>query len=282
MLKNITFQRLSSWFFRKITRIQTKWFKNLFISQFAKIYKIDWQDCVRQRPEQFSSFNDFFTRELKPEARPLSDAAIISPADGKIAACGQLSDTEFIHAKGHHFTLEALIADPELAKTFKNGQFATIYLSPRDYHRIHMPVSGQLERTIHIPGKLYSVSLKTAEKIPTLFAENERHVSIFNTEYGKIALILVGAINVSSMETVWQGMITPPYASLLQYSYYRNEQISLEKGAEMGRFNMGSTVIVITEQNDLQLDALLKEYHPIKLGEPLLEKADERRDQPSL
>ncbi|MHC5225918.1 archaetidylserine decarboxylase [Ignatzschineria sp. LJL83] len=275
MLKNITFQRLSSWFFRKITRIKTKWFKNLFISQFAKIYKIDWQDCVRQRPEDFSSFNDFFTRELKPEARPLSDAPIISPADGKIAACGQLSDTEFIHAKGHHFTLEALIADPELAKDFKDGQFATIYLSPRDYHRIHMPVSGRLERTIHIPGMLYSVSLKTAENIPTLFAENERHVSLFDTEYGKVIVILVGAINVSSMETVWEGTITPPYASILKYSDYQNEEIFLEKGEEMGRFNMGSTVIVITENNELQLDEILKEYQPIKLGEALLHKAVE-------
>ena len=276
MLKNITFQRLSSWFFRKITRIKTKWFKNLFISQFAKIYKIEWQDCVRQRPDQFSCFNDFFTRELKPEARPLSDAAIISPADGKIAACGQLSDTEFIHAKGHHFTLEALIADPDLAQDFKDGQFATIYLSPRDYHRIHMPVAGRLEHTIHIPGMLYSVSLKTAENIPTLFAENERHVSLFDTEYGKVIVILVGAINVSSMETVWEGTITPPYASILKYSDYRNEEISLEKGEEMGRFNMGSTVIVITENNELKLDEIWKEYHPIKLGEALLHKAAEK------
>lgn len=274
MLKNITFQRLSSWFFRKITRIKTRWFKNLFINQFAKIYKIEWQDCVRQRPEQFTNFNDFFTRELKPEARPLSDVPIISPADGKIAACGQLSNTEFIHAKGHHFTLEALIADPDLAEEFKNGQFATIYLSPRDYHRIHMPVTGQLQRTIHIPGKLYSVSLKTAENIPTLFAENERHVSLFETEYGKVIVILVGAINVSSMETVWEGTITPPYASILKYSDYSHEEITLEKGAEMGRFNMGSTVIVITENNNLQFNETLKEYQPIKLGEPLLQKAD--------
>lgn len=273
MLKNITFQRLSSWFFRKITRVKTGWFKNLFISQFAKIYKIEWQDCVRQTPQEFSSFNDFFTRELKPEARPISDAEVVMPADGKIAACGTLSNTQFIRAKGHDFTLEALIADPELAQTFKDGQFATIYLSPRDYHRIHMPIAGKLERTIHIPGKLYSVSLKTAENIPTLFAENERHVSVFDTAHGKVIVILVGAINVSSMETVWDGTITPPYASILKYSDYSHEEISLEKGEEMGRFNMGSTVIVITENNDLALESQLKEYHPVKLGESLLRKA---------
>ncbi len=272
MLKNLTFQRLSSWFFRKITRIKTTWFKNLFISQFAKIYKIDWQDCVRQRPEEFHNFNDFFTRELTENARPISDAEIVSPADGKIAACGRLSDTQFIHAKGHNFTLESLIADPELAKNFKDGQFATIYLSPRDYHRVHMPITGKLLRTIHIPGMLYSVSLNTAAKIPSLFAENERHVSLFDTEFGKVIVILVGAINVSSIETVWAGTITPPYGTLLKYSDYQNENIILEKGAEMGRFNMGSTAIVITENNALNLNSLLKERHPIKLGEPLLEK----------
>lgn len=272
MLKKLTFQRLSSWFFRKITRIKTTWFKNLFISQFAKIYKIDWQDCVRQRPEEFHNFNDFFTRELTENARPISDAEIVSPADGKIAACGRLSDTQFIHAKGHNFTLESLIADPELAKNFKDGQFATIYLSPRDYHRVHMPITGKLLRTIHIPGMLYSVSLNTAAKIPSLFAENERHVSLFDTEFGKVIVILVGAINVSSIETVWAGTITPPYGTLLKYSDYQNENIVLEKGAEMGRFNMGSTAIVITENNALNLNSLLKERHPIKLGEPLLEK----------
>lgn len=275
LLNSPSFQRLSSALFRKITRIKTPWFKNLFIAQFAKIYKISWQDYERQSPEQFINFNDFFTRELKDGARPISDAAIVSPADGKIAACGKIDQTQFIHAKGHHFTLESLIADPELAKAFKDGSFATIYLSPRDYHRIHMPVEGQLLRTIHIPGKLYSVSLKTAEKIPALFAENERHVSLFETPYGKMIVILVGAINVSSIETVWSGTITPPYGKLLQYSDYQAEGISLKKGEEMGRFNMGSTAIVITEQGNLTLDSQLKEYQPIKLGEPLFHLQEE-------
>lgn len=274
-LNNLSFQRFSSALFRKITRIKTVWFKNLFISQFAKIYKIAWQDYERQSPEQFINFNDFFTRELKEGARPISDAALISPADGKIAASGALDKTQFIHAKGHNFTLESLIADPQLADTFKDGSFATIYLSPRDYHRIHMPVDGTLLRTIHIPGKLYSVSLKTAEKIPALFAENERHISLFETPYGKMIIILVGAINVSSIETVWSGTVTPPYGKLLQYSDYQKEGISLKKGEEMGRFNMGSTAIVITEKGNLMLDPLIKEYQPIKLGEPLFHLQEE-------
>lgn len=274
-LNNLSFQRFSSALFRKITRIKTAWFKNLFISQFAKIYKIAWQDYERQSPEQFINFNDFFTRELKEGARPISDAALISPADGKIAASGALDKTQFIHAKGHNFTLESLIADPQLADTFKDGSFATIYLSPRDYHRIHMPVDGTLLRTIHIPGKLYSVSLKTAEKIPALFAENERHVSLFETPYGKMIVILVGAINVSSIETVWSGTVTPPYGKLLQYSDYQKEGISLKKGEEMGRFNMGSTAIVIAEKGNLMLDPLIKEYQPIKLGEPLFHLQEE-------
>ncbi|GGZ88279.1 phosphatidylserine decarboxylase proenzyme [Ignatzschineria indica] len=274
-LNNLSFQRFSSALFRKITRIKTPWFKNLFISQFAKIYKIAWQDYERQSPEQFINFNDFFTRELKAGARPISEAAIVSPADGKIAASGALDKTQFIHAKGHHFTLESLIADPQLAETFKDGSFATIYLSPRDYHRIHMPVDGKLLRTIHIPGKLYSVSLKTAKKIPALFAENERHVSLFETPYGKMIVILVGAINVSSIETVWSGTVTPPYGKLLQYSDYQKEGISLKKGEEMGRFNMGSTAIVITEKGNLMLDPLIKEYQPIKLGEPLFHLQEE-------
>lgn len=271
MFKNSSIQRASSWLFRKITRIKTAWFKNLFITQFAKLYKIDWQDCVRQKPQEYLNFNDFFTRELKEGARPIADSAIVSPADGKIAAAGALADTHFIKAKGHHFTLEALIADPDLANHFKDGYFATVYLSPRDYHRIHMPVTGKLLKTTHIPGKLYSVSMKMADKIPTLFAENERLVSLFDTAYGKVIVILVGAINVSSIETVWAGSITPPYGKILQYSDYQQENISLQKGDEMGRFNMGSTAIVITEKEGLSLLPDIKEDTVIKLGEPLLE-----------
>lgn len=273
MFKNNSTQRASSWLFRKLTRIKTAWFKNLFITQFAKLYKIDWQDCVRQKPQEYLSFNDFFTRELKKGARPIADNAIVSPADGRIAAAGSLSNTRFVRAKGHDFTLEALIADPSLAELFRDGHFTTVYLSPRDYHRIHMPVTGKLLKTIHIPGKLYSVSMKMADKIPTLFAENERLVSLFETEYGKVMVILVGAINVSSIETIWTGTITPPYGKVLQYSDYQHENIIIEKGQEMGRFNMGSTAIVITEKEGLSLLTNIQEGAVIRLGEGLLDSA---------
>lgn len=272
MLKNRSFQRFSSALFRKITRIRANWFKNPFINLFAKLYKIEWADFERQSAKEFENFNDFFTRELKADARPLSNAPIISPSDGRIAAAGTLKGLQFIEAKGHQFTLDALLADPELAAQFRDGEFATIYLSPRDYHRIHMPTDGRLLRSIHIPGELYSVSLKMADKIPTLFAENERLVTLFETEYGKIILILVGAINVSSIETVWEGEITPPYGKTLHYRSWEEKEITLKKGEELGRFNMGSTVIVITENGQLSLDPKIKEQltnTTLKLGEPL-------------
>ncbi len=262
-------QRLISWCTRKLVHIKAFWFKNAFINLFVKFYPINWDECIKNSPDDYSSFNEFFTRELKADARPIENAPLISPADGKIAACGTLDDTQFIHAKGHHFSLESLIADPELASTFKNGSFATIYLSPSNYHRVHMPIDGKLVRAIHVPGKLYSVSLKTAESIPTLFAENERYISVFETRYGKIIIILVGAINVSSIETVWNKNITPPYARVIEYTDYTDQQIFLKKGEELGRFNMGSTVIVITEpSNDIQLNSFT-EKDVIKMGQSL-------------
>lgn len=262
-------QRFSSWCIRKLTRIRTIWFKNLFIKVFAQLYKINWEESKYSSPEDFKTFNEFFTRQLEVDARPIADVPLVSPADGKIAACGILDSTRFIQAKGHDFTVESLIADPELADVFKYGSFATVYLSPSDYHRVHMPTKGKLLRTIHIPGKLYSVSLKTAAQIPTLFAENERYVCLFDTEYGKMIVILVGAINVSSMATVWGGDVTPPYGRVIEYSSY-DRDIELDKGAEMGRFNMGSTAIVLLEKNDtVALNGLLKEGGSIKMGTPL-------------
>lgn len=262
-------QRLSSWCIRKLTRIRTVWFKNLFIKVFSKLYKINWEESKYSSPDDFKTFNEFFTRPLEFGARPIAESPLVSPADGKIAACGQLQNTQFVKAKGHDFTVESLIADPELAEDFKDGSFATVYLSPSDYHRVHMPVKGKLLRTIHIPGKLYSVSLKTASQIPTLFAENERYVCLFDTEYGKMIVILVGAINVSSMATVWGGDVTPPYGRVIGYQTY-DRDIELDKGAEMGRFNMGSTAIVLLEKNDsVVLNESLKEGSAIKMGETL-------------
>ena len=270
MTRFFFFQRSCSWVFRHLTRIRVKWFKNAFISIFAKLYKINWDESKHSSPRDFEHFNAFFTRELKEGARTISNASIVSPSDGKIAAFGKLEGTQFINAKGHDFTLEALIADPHLASEFENGAYATVYLSPRDYHRIHMPIDGKLLKTTHIPGRLYSVSIKTAEKIPTLFAENERLVCLFETALGRVIVILVGAINVSSMETVWAGEVTPPYGKTLNYRDWSTENITLKQGEELGRFNMGSTVIVITERDDFEFTDNIGDLATIALGNPLL------------
>lgn len=265
-------QRTSSWIIRKLTRIQTSWFKNNFIKYFAKAFNVNWDEAKINDPREFKHFNDFFTRELKEGVRPQADAAFVVPADGKIACCGRLEGLQFIRAKGHDFSLSALIADPALADEFKDGLYTTIYLSPRDYHRIHMPHTGTLTKMIHIPGKLYSVSLKTAVAIPTLFAQNERVVCVFDcAKFGKFILILVGAINVSSIQTVWAQEITPPYGKTIAYTdYAKDAQITLEKGAEMGRFNMGSTVIILTQNSNLNLDPKIIEDAVVMLGQALL------------
>lgn len=275
-------QRISSWIFRKLTRVKAPWFKNNFINLFAKLYKINWAESRRKKAEEFIHFNDFFTRELEEGARPIAESLFVSPADGKIAAFGQLKETQFIEAKGHHFELASLIANPELAQDFANGSFATIYLSPANYHRVHMPITGRLLESVHIPGRLYSVSLKTAERIPSLFAENERLVTIFETEIGRMILILVGAINVSSMETVWSGLVTPPYAKVPLYKNHEAEDITIEKGEEMGRFNMGSTAIVITEAKAIEFARTIAQNAPIRLGEQLMNPKITAENDPTL
>ncbi len=262
-------QRASSWVIRKLTRIETPWFKNSFIKYFAKAFNINWDESRIKEINQFKHFNDFFTRELKEGARPLSNADVVMPADGAIACNGHLEGLKFIRAKGHDFDLAALLADSDLASEFNNGLYTTIYLSPRDYHRIHMPMTGTLSKMIHIPGKLYSVSLSTAVAIPTLFAQNERVVCVFDSNLGKFALVLVGAINVSSIETVWAGTITPPYGKTIQHVDY-DQGVTLEKGVEMGRFNMGSTVIMIAQNPELQIDSSVVEDAIVRMGMPLM------------
>lgn len=262
-------QRTSSWIIRKLTRIETPWFKNIFIKYFAKIFNINWEESRIENINQFRNFNDFFTRELKEGMRPLSDAEVVMPADGMIACVGHLEGLKFIRAKGHDFDLKTLLADSDLAAEFNNGLYTTIYLSPRDYHRIHMPMTGTLSKMIHIPGKLYSVSLKTAIAIPTLFAQNERVVCVFESNLGKFVLVLVGAINVSSIETVWAGTITPPYGKTVQYIDY-DHGVTLEKGVEMGRFNMGSTVIMIAQNQELQFNSAVVEDVIARMGMPLM------------
>ena len=221
------------------------------IRWFARRFDVDMKDAIEENLGSYTSFNRFFTRALKPEARPIDQEthSICSPADGRISAIGEISEGRIYQAKGRDYSLEVLIGgDQNAAKRLANGGFTTIYLSPRDYHRLHMPVAGTLVSQTHIPGRLFSVGPHTVRALPNLFARNERVIAQFETEAGLMALVLVGAINVAAIETVWHGLVTPPQRRSINTINYRDEQaVNLAKGDEMGRFNMGSTIIVLME-----------------------------------
>lgn len=222
------------------------WFKNLFIQFFIKHYHVDMSAAQEPNPQNYACFNDFFTRALKPNARPITQGKneIASPADGNISQLGQINAHRIIQAKGFDFDVMRLLGgSAERAEPFKEGIFVTIYLAPKDYHRVHMPVSGTLQEMIYIPGHLFSVNQQTAARVPNLFARNERVVCIFDTAFGPMALVLVGAMIVGSMETVWAGPILAN-KTIQQWSY-QEHPIRLDRGEEMGRFKMGSTVIVL-------------------------------------
>lgn len=233
----------------RLTRSEVKWFKNSFIRFITAKYKVNIDEAAQTDLAFFPSFNAFFTRELRAGVRPIAEgeAVITSPVDGVVSQIGNVVQGQIVQAKGREYSvLELLGGDESLAQQFDQGQFATIYLSPKDYHRIHMPLTGTLRKMIYIPGKLFSVNPRTARTVPKLFARNERVVTVFDTEQGPIVMVLVGAIFVGSMETVWSGQITPPYGQKIQYWEYEGEQaITLQKGEEMGRFNMGSTVVML-------------------------------------
>jgi phosphatidylserine decarboxylase len=232
----------------KLTHCQNKAWKNLFIKSIVQMYGVNMQEAKFQDLDHYPSFNDFFTRELKDGARQITSAAdaIACPADGEVSQAGPISNGRIFQAKGHEYSaLELLGGDAQRARAFENGSFATIYLSPKDYHRLHMPLTGSLKEMVHIPGRLFSVNNTTVGAVPNLFARNERVACIFDTEAGPMALILVGAIFVSSVETVWHGVVTPPSISAPRTWRYEDNAPTLEKGVEMGRFNMGSTIIVL-------------------------------------
>lgn len=260
---------LSIWM-SKLTHCETRWFKNLFIKQIIKQYGVNMDEALIGDIKQFKSFNDFFTRELKPDARPISSVvdAIVSPADGVVSQAGNITQGDIIQAKGKTFTVKELLGgSEERAAAFNDGIFTTIYLSPKDYHRLHMPLNGTLKEMVHVPGKLFSVNAATTEAVPRLFARNERVCCIFDTEIGEMALILVGAIFVSSVETVWHGVVTPPTLTEVRNWLYTENVPTLAKGEEMGRFNMGSTIIVLFSKDAAQWQQDLTANQAVKLGE---------------
>lgn len=252
-----------------LTRCEWRPWKNAFVKAIVRLYGVDLSEAQEPDPEAYPSFNAFFTRALKPDARPLcADAdAVLCPADGAVSQIGRIEKGRIFQAKGRHFdATELLGGDIDRAAPFENGHFATIYLSPRDYHRLHMPLAGTLREMVHVPGRLFSVNAATAENIPNLFARNERVVAIFNTEAGPMALILVGAIFVASIETVWEGVVTPPTASEPRNWVYPSNPPALAKGAEMGRFNMGSTIIVLFGENAVAWQDGLEAGDKVRMG----------------
>jgi phosphatidylserine decarboxylase len=233
-----------------VAECRVSWFKNAFIRRFAEHFKVDMSQAQVEQLDAYEHFNAFFTRALKDGARPLdpTPGAILCPADGTVSQLGAISNGRIFQAKGHSFSaLELLGGDADRAAPFMGGAFATVYLSPKDYHRVHMPLAGTLREMVYVPGKLFSVNQTTAENVPELFARNERVVCLFDTERGPMAVVLVGAMIVASIETVWAGLVTPPKRELKTFRYDEAARapIHLEKGAELGRFKLGSTAIVL-------------------------------------
>ena len=216
------------------------------IRWFVQRYQVNMAEALNPDISSYATFNDFFTRALKPGARPLAEVELICPVDGAISQFGDIKQDQIFQAKGHSYSTTALVGgDSTLATKFQNGSFATLYLSPKDYHRIHMPCDGTLKRMIYVPGDLFSVNPTTARGVPGLFARNERVVCVFDTAQGAFVLVLVGATIVGSMATVWHGQINPPRSANVREWRYDDELISLKQGDEMGRFMLGSTVVML-------------------------------------
>ena len=261
--------QLAGWF------AQQKWgtVTHFVIKVFAKKYNVDMSEAKKENFSDYESFNQFFIRELKDDARKINEnpTALCLPADGRVSQIGHIDDERLLQAKGHFFSLSDLLAgDEELVHTFKNGEFATIYLSPRDYHRVHMPCDATLRKMIYVPGDLFSVNPFLAEHVPNLFARNERVICVFDTVFGPMVQILVGATITASMSTVWAGVINPPRTGEVKvWTYQGDNAIKLTKGQEMGAFQLGSTVINLFPANSVTLAEHLEVDVPVRMGEIL-------------
>ena len=251
----------------KATRVRQPWFKDRAIRSFLKLYRVDMSEAAEPDPYRYGSFNEFFTRALKPGARPIArdERAVVSPADGCISEAGNIEGDRLLQAKGRSYRLTELLAGQPWASRFEGGAFATIYLAPFNYHRVHMPLRGELKETVYVPGRLFSVNTMTAQHVPELFARNERILTLFDTAFGQMAVVMVGALNVGSMATVWAGDITP--AERREITRIPASGITLEKGEELGRFNMGSTVILLLEPNRVNWHPHLRAGRDVRLGQ---------------
>ena len=260
--------RITGW----LAECRTPWLKNVLIRLFARHFRVDMGEAAEPVLEAYPNFNAFFTRALVGGARPIVDsaAAVACPADGVISQLGAIEHGRLLQAKGRHFTVADLLADEAQAHRFENGRFATIYLAPGDYHRVHMPTAGELTAQTYVPGKLYSVNRVTTENITRLFAQNERLACHFDTEYGPMAMVLVGAMIVAGIETVWSGQVAPPTREPKTVDYQRAPAgVKLARGEEMGRFKLGSTVILLFPGNTVEWDARFREGTATRMGELL-------------
>jgi len=240
------------------------------IDRFVRKYGVNMAEALNPDTTSYASFNEFFTRPLKPGVRPIADALLVSPVDGAISQFGPIENGQIFQAKGHDYTATALVGgDAQLAATFSHGSFATLYLSPRDYHRIHMPCDGRLTRMIYVPGDLFSVNPATARGVPGLFARNERVVCVFESARGPFVLVLVGATIVGSMATVWHGVVNPPRSGKVREWTYADQRVELKKGEEMGRFLLGSTVVMLFPAPRLDFNPTWAPGKAIQLGEPM-------------
>jgi phosphatidylserine decarboxylase len=253
----------------RATRVRTPWFKNALVRGFLRLYAVDMTEAAQGDPLSFGSFNEFFTRTLRPGARSIAadPAAIACPVDGTISEAGSIDGERLMQAKGRCYALTELLAAQPWARDFEGGSFATIYLAPFNYHRVHMPLRGQLKDTVYVPGRLFSVNAATATHVLKLFARNERVLTLFDTAFGQVAVILVGALNVGSIATVWAGDITPAARRVI--TRLPPQQVLLEKGGELGRFNMGSTVILLFQKNRARWGAEVRAGAVVRLGQSL-------------
>lgn len=252
----------------KIAGAQAGHLTTRLIRWFVARYEVNMAEAANSDIASYQSFNEFFSRPLRDGARPLAKADFICPVDGVISQFGAIERDQIFQAKGYHYSTTALVGgDAELAAKFQDGSFATLYLSPKDYHRIHMPCDGKLTRMIYVPGELFSVNPTTARGVPGLFARNERVVCVFETKQGPLILVLVGATIVGSMATVWHGIVNPPRTGQVREWQYQNQPLMLKKGEEMGRFLLGSTVVLLFPKNTLTFNSDWSPARAVKMGE---------------
>jgi phosphatidylserine decarboxylase len=263
-------KRLLTQLMGKLANLHAGAVTHAVIRKFVAHYGVDMAEAADSRIEDYASFNEFFTRPLRAGVRPIADAPLVCPVDAAISQFGPIEGDQIFQAKGHSYSTRALVGgDASLAQQFDHGHFATLYLAPKDYHRIHMPCDGRLRRMIHVPGDLFSVNPLTARHVPGLFARNERVVCVFDTPHGPFVNVLVGATIVGSMATVWHGVVNPPRTRAIREWRYDDQDVTLAKGAEMGRFLLGSTVVLLFPKNVVTFAADWAPTRPVRLGEPM-------------